>query len=330
MEGVDPTEDAVGRTSARLLAAGVPSSERLDALHLLAVLDASADANGRVRRPLDDLADEFELDLGTVLRCLEHLEDAGAIERDGAEVVLPRHGGGAVGGMLLADFLTDIRSALEDIEPQRPPRAHVMARATAGLVAAAALIAAALIVPGGTGTTTTTMAAPSSTSAAAARTADDRRSPIVTARGGDEPAGPGAGASSSSDSSSSPSPSPASVEGPAGPETTLAVVACPTEGPIAMIDSDPEGLDEAAAATVGSSPSISGTATNPTAHDLEITAMIARSGTTEGNLIEPLVVPAGQTVTWSVAAVRLNVLDPAGAIIEEWVWTDPAVRGCPS
>ena len=328
MEGVDPTEDAVGRTSARLLAAGVPSSERLDALHLLAVLDASADGNGRVRRPLDDLADEFELDLGTVMRCLEHLEDAGAIERDGVGVVLPRHGGGAVGGMLLADFLTDIRSALEDIEPQRPPRIHVMARATAGLVAAAALIAVALIVPGGSGTTTTTMAAPSSTSPAVRTTADDRRSPIVTTST-DAPAGATGAAGSSSAGSTSPSPSPASVEGQTGPETTLAAVPCPADGPIAVVDSDPEGIDEAAA-TVGSSPSISGTATNPTAHDLEITVMIARSGTTEGELAAPLLVPAGQTVTWSVAAVRLNVLDPPGAIIEEWAWTDPAVRGCPS
>jgi DNA-binding Lrp family transcriptional regulator len=329
MEGVDPTEDAVGRTSARLLAAGVPSSERLDALHLLAVLDASADGNGRVRRPLDDLADEFELDHGAVIRGLEHLEDAGAIERDGAEVVLPRHGGGAVGGMLLADFLTDVRSALEDIEPQRPPRAHLMARATAGLVAAAALIAVALIVPGGGATTTTTMAAPSSSSESERTTGADE-APTTTAL--DElstSSGGGARSSSATSSSRSPSPSPSAVDGQTGADTTLAAVPCPADGPIATVTTEPEGIDEAAA-TVGSSPSISGTATNPTAHDLEITAMTARSGTTEGSLIEPLLIPAGQTVTWSVAAARLNVLDPAGAIIEEWSWTDPAVRGCPS
>ena len=330
MEGVDPTEDAVGRTSARLLAAGVPSSERLDALHLLAVLDASADGNGRVRRPLDDLADEFELELESVIRGLEHLEDAGAIERDGAEVVLPRHGGGAVGGMLLADFVTDIRSALEDIEPQRPPRVHLMARATAGLVAAAALIAVALIVPGGSPTTTTTMAAPSSSSGSERTTGADEH-PTTTALDELSSRSTGGARSSSAAAStpSSPSPSPSAVDAQTGPDTTLAAVACPSDGPIATVNTEPEGIDEAAA-TVGSSPSISGTATNPTAHDLEITAMTARSGTTEGSLIEPLLVPAGQTVTWSVAAARLNVLDPAGAIIEAWSWTDPAVRGCPS
>jgi hypothetical protein len=319
MEGVDPTEDAVGRTSARLLAAGVPSSERLDALHLLAVLDASADGNGRVRRPLDDLADEFELDPGLVLRALAHLEDAGAIERDGAAVVLPRHGQGAVGGMLLADFLADVRSALEVTEPERVPRAHLAFRATAGLVAAAALIAVALLVPGGGATTTTTLASPSSNNESEVTEAPTSTTVVAV----------GTGPDGGTTAVPTPSPSPSAVDGPVSTETTLAAIPCPVDGPVVEVNTDPQGIEDAAA-TVGSSPSISGTATNGTEHDLEITAMIVRSGTTEGDLLEPLLVPAGETVAWSVAAARLNVLDPAGAIIEEWAWTDPAVRGCPS
>lgn len=319
MEGVDPTEDAVGRTSARLLAAGVPSSERLDALQLLAVLDASADGFGRVRRPLDDLADEFELDHAVVFRALDHLEAAGAIVREGATVLLPRHGEGAVGGMLLADFLADVRSALED-EPARPSRSHLVARASAGLVAAAALVVVALVVPGGGGATTTTIAAPSSSAGSpAAEVDEDATSTTVAATD----AGP------SSSTSSAPQRPTTTALAADGSPTTLLTIACPAEGPLAEVDSDPENLGETAA-TVGSAPAISGTATNPTAHDLQITAMTVRNGTTEGNLAEPLVVPAGETVTFSVAAARLNVLDPAGAVIDEWEWTDPAVRGCPS
>lgn len=326
MEGVDPTEDAVGRTSARLLAAGVPSSERLDALHLLALLDASADGAGRVRRPLDDLADEFELDMSGVIRDLEHLEAAGAIERDGSTVMLPRHGRGAVGGMLLADFLTDVRSALEHSEPVRPARRHVLARATAGLLAAAALIAVALMVPGGRATTTTTLAAPSASSddtqgresSASSTTTVAERRPDPDPDHGTTPV-----------PSTADRPSRAAVTGGASTETTIAAVPCPAGGPVAEAQSEPNGI-RSTAATFGTSPAITGTATNPTDHDLEITAMIARSGTTEGDLVEPLAVPARQTVTWSIAPVRLNVLDPAAAIIQEWAWTDPAVLECPS
>src|SRR3954453_12772503 len=68
MEPSEAASDLVGRTSARLLAAGVDRSERLDALHLLAILDASIDTSGRVRRPLDHLPGAFELQPLSVLR----------------------------------------------------------------------------------------------------------------------------------------------------------------------------------------------------------------------------------------------------------------------
>src|SRR5688572_30075706 len=88
MEPSEAASDLVGRTSARLLAAGVERRERLDALHLLAILDASTDIDGRVRRPIDDLAAEFELHPMAVLSGLDHLEEAGAVRRDGGAVVL--------------------------------------------------------------------------------------------------------------------------------------------------------------------------------------------------------------------------------------------------
>src|SRR4051794_25751348 len=99
MEPPDATPDLVGRTSARLLADGVGRIDRLEALRLLAVLDASTDAAGRVRRPLDDLAAEFELPPMGVLRSLDHLERAGAIQRDGASVLLVDRGDEGIGGM---------------------------------------------------------------------------------------------------------------------------------------------------------------------------------------------------------------------------------------
>ena len=46
MEPADATPDLVGRTSARLLADGVGRLDGLEALRLLAVLDASTDASG--------------------------------------------------------------------------------------------------------------------------------------------------------------------------------------------------------------------------------------------------------------------------------------------
>src|SRR4051812_9120322 len=114
MDTPEAAPDLVGRTSARLGAMGVDRRERLGALHLLAVLDASANDAGRVRRPLDDLAAEFELPVAGVMRSLEHLEAAGALERDGGAVVLIGRDADGVGGMHLADFLDDVRAALDD------------------------------------------------------------------------------------------------------------------------------------------------------------------------------------------------------------------------
>ena len=139
MEPPDAQPDLVGRTSARLLADGVERHDRLEALHLLAVLDASTDSTGRVRRPLDDLAAEFELAPMGVLRSLDHLEHAGAIVREGAAVVLVDREHGGVGGLQLAAFLDDVRAALGDEPEPVQSRSPWRMRAGAALVAAAAV-----------------------------------------------------------------------------------------------------------------------------------------------------------------------------------------------
>lgn len=145
MEPSEAAPDLVGRTSARLTALGVERRERLVALHLLAVLDASTDLSGRVRRPLDDLADEFELPVVAVMRSLEHLEDAGALRRDGGAVVLLDRDVDGVGGMHLAGFLDDVRAALDDHPHQQ--RSPWLARAGAGLIAVAAAIGILWLAP---------------------------------------------------------------------------------------------------------------------------------------------------------------------------------------
>ena len=321
MEGVDPTEDAVGRTSARLLAAGVPSRERLDALHLLAVLDASADATGRIRRPLDDLAAEFELAPAVVLRALDHLEAAGALVRDGANVVLPRHGQGAVGGMLLADFLADVRSALD--EADRPPaRQAFFARASVGLVAAAAIIAIALVVPGGGGPTTSVAASSTTVPAVTERTVASDVPPPTSLPHVATSVAP-------SPSPHDASPSPSAVDATTT-DSTVPPPVCPTGAPTATVVAENTVDLGQTAATVGSEPTITGTATNASSAHLVITEMRVYAGGVAGRLAEPLAVPAGETITWSVTADRLNVLHPTEAVIDDWAWADPSHAGCPA
>src|SRR5690349_5008236 len=170
MEPPDATPDLVGRTSARLLADGVGRLDRLEALRLLAVLDASVDTTGRVRRPLDDLAAEFELSPMSVLRSLDHLERVGAIVRDGGTVLLLDRDGG-IGGMRLADFLDDVSASFDDdlapITADRPPW---LARAGAALVAGVAVLGLLVFAPSGrvgqpvaTATTSSTAYGPSTT-----------------------------------------------------------------------------------------------------------------------------------------------------------------------
>ncbi|MEA3019216.1 MAG: hypothetical protein QOI47_740 [Actinomycetota bacterium] len=143
----DADRDLVSRTSARLLAAGFERRERLTALHLLAVLDASTDVAGRVRRPLDDLAAEFELPVLSVIRSLEQLERVGAIERDGGAVTLLDRDANGIGGLHLADFLDDVRAALDDDIPAPRQRSRWVTRTAVGVAAAVAAIGVISLAP---------------------------------------------------------------------------------------------------------------------------------------------------------------------------------------
>ena len=150
MEQPEVAPDLVGRTSARLLAAGIDRRDRLEALHLLAILDASIDTSGRVRRPLDDLAAEFELPPMSVMRSLDHLEQVGAVQRDGGGVVIlgtGSTGDAGLGGLQLADFLDDVRASCDQDVPLRR-RSTLLARSGAALAAAAAAVAIFTLAPG--------------------------------------------------------------------------------------------------------------------------------------------------------------------------------------
>lgn len=160
-EPADSTPDLVGRTSARLLAEGVGRLDRLEALRLLAILDASTDASGTVKRPLDDLAAEFELPILGVLRSLELLQLAGAVLRLGSTVQLIGRPTDGIGGLQLADFLDDVRtvrgeatvdwSISEVLEPEPievvPHRGRWLARTGAAMAAVAAAVGVLTLAP---------------------------------------------------------------------------------------------------------------------------------------------------------------------------------------
>jgi hypothetical protein len=290
MEFPEAASDLVGRTSARLLAAGVDRRDRLAALHLLAILDASVDSTGRVRRPLDDLAGEFELEPLSVLRSLDHLQHAGAIERDGAAVVLLGASDGGLGGMQLADFLEDVKASFDGSAPavDERRRSPWLVRGGAALVAAAAAVAVFALAPTQPATerpllasrasTTTTEASAAAPDLPVATTPDQQ--PTTTAL---VPA----------------------VD--IVPETTIVAAAtCPTGQPTATI------IDRILEIT------------NPTTEDVVITGMTV-AGTTLGS---PITVPAGGTVTRAISPLAAAT-GGASIDAWEWASTN-VVRSCPS
>jgi hypothetical protein len=292
MEFPEAASDLVGRTSARLLAAGVDRRERLAALHLLAILDASVDSTGRVRRPLDDLAGEFELEPLSVLRSLDHLQHAGAIDRDGPAVVLLGASDTGLGGMQLADFLDDVRASFEDggastTESRR--RSPWLVRGGAALVAAAAAVAVFALAPTQPAVdrplladrASTTTVAPSQPPAETPIATTPEREPATTAL---VPA----------------------VD--IIPETTIvAVVTCPTGEPTASI------VDRILELT------------NPTTEDVVITGVTVAGVT----LRSPITIPAGGTVTRTLSP--LTRLTGGDASIDAWEWASTdIVRTCPS
>jgi hypothetical protein len=287
----DATPDLVGRTSARLLADGVGRLDRLEALRLLAVLDASTDANGRVRRPLDDLAAEFELPTMGVMRSLDHLERVGAIQREGGTVLLLDRDEG-LGGMHLADFLDDVRASFDDpVEEQALTRSPWLARAGAALVAVAAAVGIIALAPSQPSVQpvatapTSSMAGPSSSTSS---TSTGGSSAVTPSSALDRtPFEPGAPTGSV----------------PGADTTVVAAAQCPTGSPTAEI--------------IGNLVRLS----NPTSADVVVLSLDI------GGLVSPttLSVPAGQSVDYALPA------PPPSASIDEWDWSDPTTaRTCAS
>jgi hypothetical protein len=291
MEQPEAAPDLVGRTSARLLAAGIERRDRLEALHLLAILDASIDTTGRVRRPLDDLAAEFELPPMSVMRSLDHLEHAGAVQRDGAGVVLLGTSADGLGGLQLADFLDDVRASFDDDVPVRR-RATLFARGGAALAAAAAALAVITLAP------SSGVQTPVAMRDAASSTTIER----VLDQAIDEVSGPLDTTIQPSTTFVSPAVTPPVLD------TAVAAAAeppCPTGSPVAEII---DGLVHI---------------TNPTGESL-IVRSIALGATT---VTQTIVVPAGETVTRDLGAPVLTT----DVAIVDWEWSNASVtRSCPS
>jgi hypothetical protein len=144
-EDAELAEDLVGVTSARLLAAGVPRPDRNGAMRLLGVLATLADREQRVRRPLPDVASEFDLPPAEVESWAGHLEAAGAIRREGPQVVLLGAEPPYAGGLRLHDFL-DAAAELDRPPTRRETRDLV--RPLGAVLVAAALLVAVLAAPG--------------------------------------------------------------------------------------------------------------------------------------------------------------------------------------
>ena len=286
----EPTTDLLGRTSARLLALGVPREQRLDALHLLAILDATADGAGVVRRPLDDLAGEFELPAAAVLDALDHLEDAGAIERAGSVVHLVGREDGGIGGLRLAEFLEDVRVS-STTRHARVSRLQV--RAAAAVLAAAAAAAVLTFAPS-TSTPPMPVASGGSSTALAPVSTSEPSARVTTALAGERR---GTGSSSVDDLADG-----SVLEPPV--TTAIAAALCPDGGPLLDIV---DGLV---------------VATNTARADLVITAVTVAGANLVG--LE-LVVPAGQTVV----ADELPALPGATIDAWDWV-DQELERGCPS
>lgn len=312
MEPSEAAPDLVGRTSARLLAAGVGRGDRLAALRLLAILDASTDIDGRVRRPLDDLAAEFELPPLGVIRSLEHLERAGAVRRDGARLEVL---GDGVGGMHLADFLDDVRASFDTGVDAgavaRRARTRWFSRAGAGLVAVAAAAAVLTLAPGPNQTAVQPLAVGSSTAPTTSTTEVVPAAEVVPTTAAEPPPSDGATppapdvAAEPATTDVAQQPGPADAPPPVADTAVAPTTTCPTGSPTAEVIDDILRI------------------TNPFDHDIQISAL-----TVAGIRIDvPISLVPGGTADWPLVA---TLTDEAPSVIA-WEYEDRALaRACPS
>lgn len=319
---VDLTDDIVGVTSARLLADGVPAEERRLALRLLSVLLAVADADRRVRRPLAQLAGEFELPAGDVEGWVDALEATGAVEREPGGLRLAAREREDDDAFQLHDFLAVVAELDQLEERPVPARRNVRLRPAGTVLAAAAVLVAALLAPGIVRDTSTP-----TTPASASRGEEQRTPPAAVVAEEPEVAATTTTAAAELPAAVD-SPAVAAEDTPAPvPTTPTTLLPCPVGIPTV----DVIGATTAVAGGLA----VTGIARNPSTHDIAIqrftlrTTVAGEDITVPGTEV-PLVVPAGSTVAWEVL---LPVLAPPGtpvrATLGDWEWRGVPVT-CPS
>jgi hypothetical protein len=111
----------VGEVSARLLAAGIPREERLEALSLLGLLLDHAGAGGRVRIPLEQMVGEFDVPVARAESALAALVRVGAVRRSDEGIVLVGRQPPPTGGLRLSAFLANVAAVLGEDEPEPRP-----------------------------------------------------------------------------------------------------------------------------------------------------------------------------------------------------------------
>jgi hypothetical protein len=294
-------DDLVGVTSARLLAAGVPRLDRMRAMRLLGVLVNVADARRRVRRPLAELALEFDLPVDEVDAWLEHLRTVGAVRWEEGKLVLAALEPPAAGGLRLNDFLS---LAAEPIEVR--PRRTSAVRPVGAALAAVAVVALALLAPGAvrdrsTPASSTRDEAPATTVAPARATTTGRSSGSITT---DAPAATVPGAEQ---------------VGPVlVPTTTTLLLPCPTGNPLITVLGTTTDADGRLA--------VDGQARNPSGEELVIRGFTLRATVAGHEVAVPgldheLVVPPHSSVLWQAT---LPVTAPAGTLVQAalgaWGW----------
>jgi len=317
-DDVELANDLVGVASARLFAAGVSRGDRLGSLRLLGVLSTVADADHRIRRPLGDVAAEFDLPPALASQWAAHLEAVGVIRRDGTTTVL----GGAeppyLGALRLHDFL-DAAAELDEAPRRRDPAR--LLRPVGAVLAAAAVVVAILLAPG--------IVHPSSTPASS--TGDAPATPTTT----ESITSPSTSTSGGRTAPSTRHASPGTSVAPSGGSvivtttTSTLLAPCPSGVPLLQVlgsTTDPTG-----------NLAVDGVVRNASDTDMTIDAFTVHA-TIAGQQIStpgtdhPLLVPAHSSTLWHAA---LPVQAPAGTpvvvTLDQWGWSAPNVPStCPA
>lgn len=300
--------DLVGETSARLLAAGLDRPARLRSLRLLGVLVTVADADLRVRRPLTELAVEFDLPAREVHAWLAPLLDAGAVRWEGSSLELAAVEPPAAGGIRLHDFLELVDES--DRAHARRRRRDVL-RPAGALLAAAAVVVLAVLAPTVVRDRSTPAASSRGDEPAVATTTTERRRP-ASAPATTRPAVPPSTARG------------AEQVGPVlVPTTTTFVLPCPTGSPLVRV--------------LGTTPTadgrlrVDGLAHNSSPEEVVIRGFTLRTVlggevVTAPGTAHDLVVPGYSTVLWDAT---MPVTDPAGTLVQavlgDWSWSNPDI-----